>query len=39
MREEKQVLMQKIHQYEREASERAGSEKRLKDMEEIIGKM
>lgn len=39
MREEKQMLMQKIHTYERESVDKGGLEKRLKEMEEQIGKM
>jgi hypothetical protein len=39
MREEKQVLMQKMHQYEREAQERAGGEKRARELEETLGRM
>lgn len=36
MREEKQALMQKIHNYEREAGEKEGISKKLKDLEEQI---
>ena len=39
MREEKQMLMQKIHQYEREAGERGGAEKRVKELEETVARL
>jgi hypothetical protein len=37
MREEKQMLMQKIHSYERDMTEKASIDKKLKEMEGQIG--
>jgi hypothetical protein len=39
MREEKQMLMQKIHDYDRDNGDKVLMEKRVKEMEDQMGAM